>query len=157
MTSFSHKKCSNSKNKNIRFVRMTGSMFMGNFVETGNWRNWKKLKHVSALACIFVRRDSLFSRRHLEFRSKWSAALNLPEQEDDSDWLWQWIKHWGIRIWQWSRGRVRFRATLVNVFQVTYACILKAHSHSHSMSGGSVWASLECQCCFWIAGGWVVA
>jgi hypothetical protein len=30
------------------------------------------------------------------------------------------------------------------------ACILKAHSHS--MSGGSIWASLECQCCFWIAG-----
>jgi hypothetical protein len=21
------------------------------------------------------------------------------------------------------------------------------------MSGGSIWASLECQCCFWIAGG----
>jgi hypothetical protein len=28
--------------------------------------------------------------------------------------------------------------------------ILKAHSYS--MSGGSIWASLECQCCFWIAG-----
>jgi hypothetical protein len=27
------------------------------------------------------------------------------------------------------------------------ACILKAHSQS----GGSIWASLECQCCFWIA------
>jgi hypothetical protein len=26
------------------------------------------------------------------------------------------------------------------------ARILKAHSHS--MSGGSIWASLECQCCF---------
>jgi hypothetical protein len=24
------------------------------------------------------------------------------------------------------------------------------------MSGGSIWASLECQCCFWMAGGWVV-
>ena len=24
------------------------------------------------------------------------------------------------------------------------------------MSGGSIWASLELQCCFWIAGGWVV-
>ena len=36
-----------------------------------------------------------------------------------------------------------------------YACILKAHSHS--MSGGLIWASLECQCCFWITGGWVVA
>jgi hypothetical protein len=33
----------------------------------------------------------------------------------------------------------------------TYACILKAHSKSR----GSIWASLECQCCFWIAGGWV--
>jgi hypothetical protein len=31
------------------------------------------------------------------------------------------------------------------------ACILKAHSHSKS--GGSIWASLECQCGFWIAGG----
>jgi hypothetical protein len=34
------------------------------------------------------------------------------------------------------------------------ARILKAHSHS--MSGGSIWASLECHSCFWIAGGWVV-
>jgi hypothetical protein len=34
-----------------------------------------------------------------------------------------------------------------------YARILKAHSHS--MSGGSIWSSLECQCCFWIAGGLV--
>jgi hypothetical protein len=34
-----------------------------------------------------------------------------------------------------------------------YACILKAHSHSKS--GGSIWASLECRCCFWIAGGLV--
>ena len=25
------------------------------------------------------------ARRHLEFRSKWSVALNLPEQEDDSE------------------------------------------------------------------------
>jgi hypothetical protein len=24
------------------------------------------------------------------------------------------------------------------------------------VSGGSIWASLECLCCFWIAGGWVV-
>ena len=31
--------------------------------------------------------------------------------------------------------------------------ILKAHSHS--MSGGLIWASLERQCCFWIAGGLV--
>jgi hypothetical protein len=30
------------------------------------------------------------------------------------------------------------------------ACILKAHSHSKS--GCSIWASLECWCCFWIAG-----
>jgi hypothetical protein len=34
-----------------------------------------------------------------------------------------------------------------------HACILKAHSHSKS--GGSIWASLECQCCFWIAEGLV--
>jgi hypothetical protein len=38
-----------------------------------------------------------------------------------------------------------------------YACILlKAHSRSHSKSGGSIWASLECQWCFWIAGGLVL-
>jgi hypothetical protein len=35
------------------------------------------------------------------------------------------------------------------------ARILKAHSYSHSMSGSSIWASLECHCCFWIAGGLV--
>ena len=34
-----------------------------------------------------------------------------------------------------------------------YARVLKAHSHS--MSGGSIWASFECHCCFWIAGGLV--
>jgi hypothetical protein len=28
--------------------------------------------------------------------------------------------------------------------------------HSHSMSGGSIWASRGCQCCFWIAG-WLVS
>ena len=33
---------------------------------------------------------------------------------------------------------------------LTPASILKAHSHS--MSGSSIWASLECHCCFWIAG-----
>jgi hypothetical protein len=33
--------------------------------------------------------------------------------------------------------------------------ILKAHSHLHWMSGSSIWASLECHCCFWIAGGLV--
>jgi hypothetical protein len=36
-----------------------------------------------------------------------------------------------------------------------YACFPKAHSHSMS-AWGSIWASLEsveCQCCFWIAGG----
>jgi hypothetical protein len=31
--------------------------------------------------------------------------------------------------------------------------ILKAHSHS--MSGGSIWASFDCQYCFWIVGGLV--
>jgi hypothetical protein len=36
-----------------------------------------------------------------------------------------------------------------------YACVLKAHSRLHSKSGGSIWASLECQCWFWIAGGLV--
>jgi hypothetical protein len=33
------------------------------------------------------------------------------------------------------------------------ARILKAHLHS--LSEGSIWASPECQCCFWIAGGLV--
>jgi hypothetical protein len=37
---------------------MTCSMSMRNFVEAG-WK-LKKLKHVSALACIFVRRDNKF-------------------------------------------------------------------------------------------------
>jgi hypothetical protein len=36
---------------------------------------------------------------------------------------------------------------------VLIARILKAHSHS--MSGSSIWTSLECHCCFWIAGGLV--
>jgi hypothetical protein len=40
-------------------------------------------------------------------------------------------------------------------YNLSYARILKAYSHSHSLSGGSIWASLECQCCFWIAGGLV--
>jgi hypothetical protein len=31
----------------------------------------------------------------------------------------------------------------------SFVCILKAHSHSKS--GDSIWASLECHCCFWIA------
>jgi hypothetical protein len=35
----------------------------------------------------------------------------------------------------------------------TIACILKAQSHSKS--GGSIWASLECQCCIRIAEGLV--
>ena len=36
---------------------------------------------------------------------------------------------------------------------ITISRILKAHSHSKS--GGSIWASLECQWCFWIAEGLV--
>jgi hypothetical protein len=41
--------------------------------------------------------------------------------EDNYDWLWQWLKHchWTIRIWQWARERVRFRATL----EITYISI----------------------------------
>ena len=54
VTSFSPKNVAIRKTKNIRFVRMTCSMLMGNFVETG--LKLKKLKHVGALACIFVRR-----------------------------------------------------------------------------------------------------
>jgi hypothetical protein len=57
VTSFSRQKCSNSKNKNIRFLRMTCSMFMGNLVETG-WK-LKKLKHIGVFACIFDRRGCL--------------------------------------------------------------------------------------------------
>jgi hypothetical protein len=33
-------------------------------------------------------------------------------------------------------------------YTMNIARILKAHSHSHSMSGGSIGASLECYCCF---------
>ena len=35
--------------------------------------------------------------------------------------------------------------------------ILKVHSNSHSMSGGSFYASLACHCGFWIARGIVIA
>jgi hypothetical protein len=48
--------------------------------------------------------------------------------------------------------------TLVDLYFMCF--ILKTNVRilkAHSMSGGSIWASLECQCCFWIAGGWVVA
>ena len=34
---------------------------------------------------------------------------------------------------------------------------LKAHSRSHSKSEGSIWASLECQCCFLILAGVLVS
>ena len=59
MTSFSRQKVAIPKTKNIRFVRMICSMFMENFVETG-WK-LKKLKHVGALACIFVRREMIMN------------------------------------------------------------------------------------------------
>jgi hypothetical protein len=39
----------------------------------------------------------------------------------------------------------------LNSMWTSNARILKAHSHSRSMSGSSIWASLECYCCFWIA------
>ena len=47
-----------------------------------------------------------------------------------------------------------FSTTITKEIAKINARILKAHSHS--MSGDSIWASFECQCCFWIAGGWVV-
>jgi hypothetical protein len=37
----------------------------------------------------------------------------------------------------------------------TIAHILQAHLHAHSMSRSSMWASPECHCFFWIAGGLV--
>jgi hypothetical protein len=30
--------------------------------------------------------------------------------------------------------------------------VFQKHMHSHSKCGSSIWASLECQCCFWITG-----
>jgi hypothetical protein len=45
-------------------------------------------------------------------------------------------------------------ALMHGIDEIIYARILKAHSHS--MSGGWIRASLECQCCFGIAGGWAV-
>jgi hypothetical protein len=53
-----------------------------------------------------------------------------------------------ITKWNESVGEVRQDLISCNK---SYARILKAHSHS--MSGGSIRVSLECQCCFWIAAG----
>ena len=53
-----------------------------------------------------------------------------------------------------EEGAIKVKKIREQSAQHIYTCILKAHSHS--MSGGSIWASLEYQCCFWIAGGWVV-
>jgi hypothetical protein len=54
-------------------------------------------------------------------------------------------------------GKYLFKKNLEQyVYQQFNARILKAHSHSHSMSGASIWAALECQCCCWITGGRVV-
>jgi hypothetical protein len=68
VTLFPAKNVAIRKTKNIRFVRMTCSMFMGNFVETG--RKLKKLKHVGALACIFVRRVKLIKNDVLTSQSR---------------------------------------------------------------------------------------
>ena len=48
----------------------------------------------------------------------------------------------------------RFKFGKIFYFWNNNARILKAHSHS--MSGSSIWASLERQCCVWIAGGWTM-
>jgi hypothetical protein len=43
-----------------------------------------------------------------------------------------------------------WRLAILNMlWSETSACILKAHSHS--MSGSSIWDSLDCHCCFWMA------
>jgi hypothetical protein len=60
------------KTKNIRFLRMTCSMSLRNFVETG-WK-LKKLKHVSALAFIFVRREILLTGKDF---LRFSSAKDL--------------------------------------------------------------------------------
>jgi hypothetical protein len=51
-----------------------------------------------------------------------------------------------------SIGAISFYTVICNLSPlISNACILKAHSHSKG--GASIWASLECQCCFWTAGG----
>ena len=45
-------------------------------------------------------------------------------------------------ILMWRENKFTFNARIPKV-------------HSHSMSGSSIWASLERHCCFWIAGGLV--
>jgi hypothetical protein len=68
-------------------------------------------------------------------------------------WICLWTRLTSIRYWNKSG---RYIGHLLFSSFDNYACILKAHSRSHSMSGGSIWASLECQCCFWIAG-WLLS
>jgi hypothetical protein len=58
--------------------------------------------------------------------------------------IWASVSVLFLNSWRMSSHIVRYE---------TDARILKAHSHLHWMSGSSIWASLECHCCFWIAGG----
>jgi hypothetical protein len=56
-----------------------------------------------------------------------------------------------------SSSKINFLAYNGSVNQSTFTNARILKPHSHSMSGGSIWASLKCHCCFWIAGGLVVA
>ena len=67
-------------------------------------------------------------------------------------------EYWWSSYWRRCSGEPRSSGTIVTNIPLTWlkntnACILKAHSYSKSR--GSIWASLECQCCFLIAGGLV--
>ena len=70
----------------------------------------------------------------------------------------QWVRGFAVFSFRFERTSlielaVYALALLQGKFPEFNARILIAHSHS--MSGGSIWASLKCHCCFWIAGGLV--
>jgi hypothetical protein len=68
------------------------------------------------------------------------------------------------RLLQVSKNNDELLTSLRNVKDnICCRCVMKEKfktctrikARSHSMSGSSIWASFECHCCFWIAGGLV--
>jgi hypothetical protein len=66
---------------------------------------------------------------------------------------WQCNQMCPFKFTVWGQTIFLVRERVLTLHGLTYACILKAHSHSYSMSVSSIWASLEGQRCFGIAGG----
>ena len=64
-----------------------------------------------------------------------------------------WILESSIRIQKKINATTNHSSHLFPSQFHTYVRVLKAHSHLHSMSGGSIWASLEYHRRFWIARG----